>query len=339
MKILNAVLFLNLLSSEITFAKSVQFVKSWSLPSSYKVDGLQVGGLSGCVKQADKLHFISDDRGSFGGSRRVTFSWDAIKTEIIFDGAKNLLIENDNKNKTEKKILDLEGIALNSKNEFLVSNEGDANKKPRQPAEIFWVDNTGKRLRNIELPDLFITNLTGQQGKGLQNNLGFEGLNIDLTLNKWGAFAEAPVFTSVNKLADHIEFIESDMNSLKVDQTYSYPLPVFEGSAASLMMGVTEFLYLNDIDLLVLERGLEFTMQGIQFDTQLCFVKKDKNQKLTKECNYVFNNDQKLLKAIGRAGNFEGLCWLNEKKTQFLVVSDNNFSKKENTVFLLYDIK
>ena len=60
---------------------------------------------------------------------------------------------------------------------------------------------------------------------------------------------------------------------------------------------------------------------------------------LRRQCDYIFNNDQKLLKSISKTANFEGLCWLNEKKTQFLVVSDNNFSKNENTVFLLYNIK
>ena len=102
----------------------------------------------------------------------------------------------------------------------------------------------------IELPEIFKINLSGQQTQGLQNNLGFEGLNLDTNINKWGAFAEGPVVV-VNKPADHLLFIESKVDSPKVDEMYKYPLPTYEGGVSSMMMGVTEFLYLTSEELLL----------------------------------------------------------------------------------------
>lgn len=315
------------------FAKNIKFQKSWTLPPTFKVENLKVGGLSGCVKKNDRIYFVSDDRGGEGGARIVIFEWDSVTNELNLNSGKNLKIKNTN----SKKILDLEGIGLNSQNEFLMSNEGDLNKKPRQGPELFWADQAGNRLRKVELPSAFMPNLSGQQNSGIQNNLGFEGLSVDQELNRWGAILERPVLVGENQIADHIVMIESDLQSLKVDREYIYPLPQYEGSGISLDMGVTDFLYETQNDLLVLERGAELSMKGLLFNGQLCIAQKNKSE-INRKCPYVFNNDQAVLKAITKIPNFEGLCWLNEKKTQFLVVSDNNFSKTENTVFLLYNL-
>ena len=314
-------------------AKNIQFQKSWTLPPTFKVESLKVGGLSGCVKKNDRVYFVSDDRGGEGGARIVIFDWDSVANEIKLNSGKNLKIKNIN----SKKILDLEGIGLNSQSEFLVSNEGDLNKKPRQGPELFWVDQIGNRQRQVELPSAFMPNLSGQQNRGIQNNMGFEGLSVDQELNRWGAILERPVLVGENQIADHIVMIESDLQSLKVDREYNYPLPQYEGSGISLDMGVTDFLYETQNDIIILERGAELSMKGLLFNGQLCLGQKNKSE-INRKCPYVFNNDQTLLKAISKIPNLEGLCWLNEKKTQFLVVSDNNFSKTENTVFLLYNL-
>lgn len=314
-------------------AKNIQFQKSWTLPPGFKVDSLKVGGLSGCSQKNDSIYFISDDRGGEGGARIISFKWDALKNELDLNSGKNLKIKNTN----SKKILDLEGIGLNSQNEFLLSNEGDLNKKPRQGPELFWVNQSGQRLRDIQLPTEFLPNLSGQQTKGIQNNLGLEGLNMDLELQRWGAFLEGPLLTAENQADDHLVMIESDLLSLKTTRQYSYPLPQYEGSGFSVTMGLTDFVYESADHLLILERGASLSMQGLLFNAQLCLGQKNKSE-INRKCPYVFNSDQTLLKAITKIPNLEGLCWLNEKKTQFLVVSDNNFSKTENTVFLLYNL-
>ncbi len=314
-------------------AKNIQFQKSWTLPPTFKVEGLKVGGLSGCTQKIDSIDFISDDRGGEGGARIVSFKWDPLKNELDLNSGKNLKIKNAN----SKKILDLEGIGLNSQNEFLLSNEGDLNKKPRQGPELFWVNQAGQRVRNVQLPPEFLPNLSGQQTKGIQNNLGLEGLNVDLELQRWGAFLEGPLLTAENQAADHLVMVESDLQSLKATRQYSYSLPQYEGFGFSVTMGLTDFVYESADHLLILERGASLSMQGLLFNAQMCFGQKNKSE-INRKCPYVFNSDQTLLKAITKIPNLEGLCWLNEKKTQFLVVSDNNFSKTENTVFLLYNL-
>jgi hypothetical protein len=94
------------------FAKKIEFQKSWTLPPTFKVESLKVGGLSGCSQKNDSIYFISDDRGGEGGARIISFKWDTLKNELDLNSGKNLKIKNTN----SKKILDLEGIGLNSQN-------------------------------------------------------------------------------------------------------------------------------------------------------------------------------------------------------------------------------
>lgn len=343
--------------------------KVWSLPPSEKLSGLRVGGFSGCVKRDDRVYFISDDRGGEGGARIISYSWDSVKNELDLQSGKTLKIENLNK----KKILDLEGIAINSQGDFLLSNEGDLNKKPRQGPEIFWASAQVKRLRDVKIDSEFLPNPTGPQTQGIQNNLAFEGLSSDLVLKKWGAFLEGPLLVgseSVNTnkdandkdtgkdndkgsaakneapaLRDHLVYVESDIDSLKFDRKYKYPLPTVSGSF-SLLVGVTDFLMYSENELLVLERGAEFSLQGLLLNAQLCQASKLDPDRLDRKCFYTLNNDVQLLKKISTATNgktkaipnFEGLCWLNDKKTQLIIVSDNNFNKTENTLFLFYNL-
>lgn len=326
---LNSLLFFSLNLS----AQSVSFIKSWSLPPTQKIKKLKIGGLSGCVQEGAYIYFISDDRGGEGGARMIRFPWNAETENLEVNAGESILIANPD----SKKILDLEGIGF-SKNQFLLSNEGDLNKKPRQKPELFWVNRKGQRTSEIVLDPEFLPNLTGEQTQGIQNNLGFEGLNVDNGLQIWGAFLEGPVIKSAGTAADHLMLIEGGIDQNRIHKKWKYPLPQYEQSATTMALGVTDFLYVTDQQLLVLERGVELSLQGLSYNVQLCSAKKSANGFLERQCKYQFNHDKSLLAAIKKTTNFEGLCWVNEKKTHFLVVSDNNFSKNENTLFLLYKL-
>ena len=314
-------------------AQSVSFVKSWSIPSSQKIKKLKIGGLSGCVHEGDYIYFISDDRGGEGGARMIRFPWDSQTESLDVSRGESIMVQNTD----SKKILDLEGIGY-FKNQFLLSNEGDLNKKPRQKPELFWVDRKGQRTSEIILDDEFIPNATGEQTQGIQNNLGFEGLNVDSGLQIWGALLEGPVLRGATAIEDHLILIEGGLGQNRIQKKWKYPLPQYEQSASTMALGVTDFLYVTDQQLLVLERGVELSLQGLSYNVQLCSAKKSSNGILERQCKYQFNQDKSLLAAIKKTTNFEGLCWVNEKKTHFLVVSDNNFSKNENTLFLLYKL-
>lgn len=327
--------------STLSLAANVelQFVEIQSLASQFKIEKKLVGGLSGCAVYKDKIYFVSDDRGEVSGSRFLVFPINLKTFNIDFAKGKNVLI----KKESDQRILDLEGIGLLSESEILLSSEGDLNKKPRVMPQIFLVDSHGKRTQLVELPSEFLPERTGQQTKGVQNNLAFEGLNVDLGLKKWAAMLEAPLLQDVNQGVGHLLMIEGSTESkpLRVEKQWSYPVPTAaDPQSLQAYLGVTDIVYKNENELLVLERGVEISLAGLAFQTQICLAEKQKDGKnLSRQCFYSFNQDEKLKKELPHGANLEGLCWLNSEKTDLLVVSDNNFSSKDKTFFLRYKVK
>lgn len=314
---------------------SVSIVKTWTLPSDFKIEKKRVGGFSGCSLQDGKMYFVSDDRGSEGGPRIFTIPFDEAKPDISFAKAEVIAVKKDSTNK----ILDLEGIAVLSKNKILLSSEGDLNQKPRINPTLFWIDARGTKISTIQIPDAFLAEKSGQQTKGVQVNLGFEGLALDEDQKKWAAMLEGPLVQEPNEL----KLVESAINSDKFDSVFSYPIPTLYSTNPTQppglvgYFGVSDILFLNPSGYLILERGVRLTAGGVTYLTQLCHATKDKNQ-LSRQCLYSMNDDQQLKELIPNGANFEGLCWVNKQKKLFMAVSDNNFSKSEKTVFILYQL-
>lgn len=313
----------------------VVFKKIWTLPSSYKINKNKVGGLSGCSVHDSKIYFVSDDRGSHGGPRIVIFNYDANRQEIDFKNAETIFVKPD-----KNKFLDLEGIGVLNPERILLSSEGDYNQRPRNEPEIFWIDHSGKKIKSILFPTEFLPEKTGRQKKGIQNNLAFEGLSFNADSTRWAALLEAPLLQTPNEL----KLIESAIDSNQFDHIYSYPVPqaYFSKNESEkpvlAYFGPSDLLYLTAESFLVLERGVSLSTQGVGFRSQLCQVQKIDEKVLSRSCFYSMNEDEKLKVEIPNGANFEGLCWVNKQKKIFLTVSDNNFSKNEKTVFILYQL-
>ncbi|MFZ3230807.1 MAG: esterase-like activity of phytase family protein [Pseudobdellovibrio sp.] len=311
-------------------------LKKWTLPPDYKINKKKVGGLSGCSIFENKIYFVSDDRGSEGGPRIFIFKFDYAKQEIDFDKPAVINVQTDK----QSKILDLEGIAVLSNSNIFLSSEGDLNQKPRVNPDLFWINEKGERIKTVQSSDKFLPEKSGKQTKGVQNNLAFEGLAVDEEQKKWAVMLEAPLLQELTEL----KLVESSFESNKFDAVYSYPLPkLFTASQENdqkitAYFGVSDILFLNKTSYLILERGLKLSKEGLGYHTQFCEASRTDSQQLTRKCFYSMNEDVQLKDLIPSGANFEGLCWVNKQKKQFITVSDNNFSKSEKTVFILYQL-
>ncbi|MBC7464692.1 MAG: esterase-like activity of phytase family protein [Bdellovibrio sp.] len=315
----------------------VQALKKWSLPYDFKVEKKRVGGLSGCSMFEDHLYFVSDSRGAEGGPRIYVISFNSLKPEIDFSKASVISVKTD----SENKILDLEGIAVFDKDQIFLSSEGDLNQKPRQNPSLFWINTKGVKTKSVTMPEDYLPEKSGKQTKGVQNNLVFEGLSVDFELKKWAAMLEGPLVQDRASL----KLVESALDSTKFDKIYNYPTPVPYSSNPDAMpglnayYGISDILFLNSESFLTLERGVQFGRGGMGFHTQLCEAVKTKtSNELSRSCFYSMNDDESLKTDIPSGANFEGLCWVDKQKKKFIVVSDNNFSKSEKTVFILYQL-
>lgn len=315
---------------------SATVLKKWIMPSDWRIEKKRVGGLSACSMLDDKLYTVTDDRGSEGGPRIFIFNFDSAKSNIDFTKASVIQIKPDAKNK----ILDLEGISVISKDKIMLSSEGDLNQRPRVNPTLFWIDEKGQFTQTVQLPDSYLPEKSGQQTKGIQNNLGFEGLAIDTETKKWAAMLEGALVQD----SAHLKLVESTLDSLKFDTIYDYPIPTpfstdpNPPAGLTAFFGVSDILFLNPESFLILERGARFSKNGLIYPTQFCQATKEKNQQLSRRCFYSVNDDPAVKADLPDGANFEGLCWVNKQKKQFLTVSDNNFSKSEKTVFILYQL-
>ncbi len=331
------IIFIHLFSTLVFAAEyKVEVKKIWTLPFDFKIKTKKVGGLSGCAFADHHFYFVSDDRGSEGGPRFISFPFDSVRQEIDFNKSEVVFV----KLKKSEKVLDLEGIGIISKNLFLLSSEGDLNQKPRLNPSIFWVNGQGERLHEVTLPPEYLPEKSGQQTQGVQNNLAFEGLVVDLEYKMWAAMLEAPLLQGPKEL----KLVESALESNKFDHIYSYPVPTPFYSRSTIekamtaYFGVSDILYLSKESFLILERGATLSQAGIGFQTQLCEATKKQSPNLSRKCFYSMNEDAKLTAEIPNGANFEGLCWVDKQKKIFLTVSDNNFSKNQKTIFILYQL-
>lgn len=309
------------------------FKKAWQIPAQSKFENYTIGGLSGCSKIGDEIYFVSDDRGNQGAPRILVLKYDSQKSELNTTDLKWLRVTLP---AGEKTVLDMEGLARVSNDRTLLSSEGDLNQKPRQPIELFWVNEKGERTSKVTLPQKFLANPTGLQIRGAQNNKGFEGLSMDASLGLWGAILEGPLVQDPKKLV----MIEgSASGGTSVLNEWSYPLPQYIGDGLGAEMGVTDFVYDKNQNLITIERGVSISLNGVQFDAQMCTAEKNAASKSIKtSCFYDFAKDKALKTQVKEVQNYEGICWLNDQKTQFMVINDNNFSKTDNNLFLLYQI-
>lgn len=321
-----------LFSLPLLAAPKFTLKKVWQIPAQTKLENFTVGGLSGCSMLGEEIYFVSDDRGNQGHPRILVLNYDGQKSELNTKDRKWLRVAKPVDNKT---FLDMEGVARISADRTLISSEGDLSQKPRQPVSLFWINSSGQRISDVTLPTKFIANPSGLQTRGTQNNMGFEGLSMDADLGLWGAILEGPLVQDPTKLI----MIEGSASGTSVQNEWSYPIPQYIGDGLGAAMGVTDFVYDKNQSLIVIERGVSLSLNGVSYDAQMCTAEKNAATKsIKKNCFYDFAQDKTLKAHVKEVLNYEGICWLNDQKTQFMVINDNNFSKTENNLFLLYQI-
>jgi hypothetical protein len=354
-KLISAVsVFLFSLSS---LALDLEYLSQVVIPTKQVFQKSKIGGLSGLVfdSSTQKLFAISDDRGIVDEPRIYQFKLEISAKDFKVEPEKVIFLtvnESEMSHKTTgsspklfAKVLDPEAISMTPWGDFLVTNEGDMNKRPRALPQIFTVNATGTIMREYEIPKDFIPEASGAQKKGVQNNMAFEGLAASPNGKEWMAATEAPLMQDPS---DSVRFLQYEMPEawiLKPAKEYKYPLAEKQmnmQTGLELQKGVSEVHYLNEHELLVLERLVQISKQGMDLKVQLYrtdLKQADPQGKLMKSLVLDFGT---LEPKIGRIGNFEGMTWgpnLPDGRRTLIFVSDDNFMKSLRTQFLLFAVK
>lgn len=333
---------------------SIEFYGESTLPKKTIVGGELVGGLSGIFWNGKRLYSVSDDRGKYGKPRFFEFDLIIKNSTVKLEPLKAIKLEGID----SMWRLDLEGISLLPNGDFVFTSEGDNNVKPRALPKVFITNANGAYKSELLVPSKFLPDLLGQQKKGIQNNRGFEGLTSSSDGQNIYIMNESPIMGDQNSKKDAqwlrmVHYIK-DGDSFKFYEEYAYLLDRQDktGKGTEVFRGLTDVLYVGDSKFITLERGTRLGSQGFTYAAAIYLVDFSKSKDVSTIDNLSLSNavsarkerlidfEKALIKF--KIENYEGLSWgpvLLDGRRTLLVLSDNNFSNRENTQLLVFAVK
>jgi 3-phytase len=306
-----------------SFGQTVEILKSQTFETGLRINQHRYGGISGLSYADGILWGISDDRGQFGPPRIYKHSLKDLSVKI----ENELLV----KEPADSSVVDFEAIHRFKDGSFLISSEGDLDKKPRvMPFVRFWSEKDQWQM-GLEFPDGFLPEKIGMQTKGLQNNFAFEGVAVNDDETSIFLVSEVPLYQNQNS---ELEFLQYDKvaKDWKFIQRKAYMRDHPPESSLEIVRGVSELLFWKKDYFLTLERYVRLSKKkAYVFGAELFSVHSTDMKK------------KKLFSLEGDlAGNWEGMAWgpdLSDGRKQLILVTDNNFEKRTPTRFLFLSFK
>jgi hypothetical protein len=347
------ILFLLVLQVAEVRAQQFTYLDHVDLPTKEKFQSSKLGGLSGLVQDPTEKEIywaVSDDRGAKGEPRFYKFRIQYKAKKLLVEPLEVIWLKWDQSPLSHEKkivsahkfseIFDLEAVAFLPWGDFLFSSEGDLNHRPRVNPTLFSVNKEGVIQKKYEIPEEYLSEISGQQKKGLENNHAFEGMAMSPDQKSLWVAAEGPLLQE--KTSQNVRLLEynfPDAWVLKPSRSLLYPLKPEEGE---LERGISEIIFLDSSQLLVLERAASLGSGGVQFSVQIFKVDMKvpaSSSNLQKTKIFDFKS---LEKSIGPLSNFEAIAWgpvLEKGQKTLIFLSDDNFKKSQKTQFVLVEFK
>lgn len=345
---------------------SLKLISSIEIPFEETFQNTKVGGLSGIDYDAKKdlYYLICDDRSMFNDSRFYTAKIRLLENkveDIDFQSVSTLKNETGKVygdwNTTPTTSADPEDIRFNPKTNTLIwSSEGarvlTADKEVLQDPSLNFMDLKGNFLGNVTLPE----NLKMQKlEKGPRNNGTLEGITFDFNYKNIYTNIEEPLFedgdlanTSKGGL---IRLYQFDAKTKKNIAQFGYQLePIAREpnpKGAFGVNGVSAIQYYGKNQLLVVERSYSTGTQACTIKVFLCDLKKatDVKNHLSLQNQKLELASKKLILNMDDLGifidNIEGLTFgpkLTNGNPSIIFISDNNFSDKQKTQALVFEL-
>jgi predicted extracellular nuclease len=334
--------------------RRLEFLGEAILPNDFDFEGTRVGGLSGLAYDSgnDLFYVVSDDPALSSPARLYSLTIDLVdghldSGDVQLQGVTRLLDLDGSPFAPYS--LDGEGIALSPSGGYFISSEGNVDRSVDPFLREF--NHYGAPLRSLRLPKRFLPRREGR--RGVRHNLAFESL----TLSPDGRF----LFTATeNALSQDGPTADLERGSpariLRYDpasgkrlaehlyQVEPVPEPP-EHEGGFHVNGLVELLALDGNRLLALERAYS---QGVGNTIRLYLVDLSAASDIRKKdlghrSHRVHPVDKTLLLDLAdldvKLENLEGLSFgrsLEDGRRTLLLVSDNNFSQRQQTQFLAF---
>ena len=356
-------------SSRIFNKLSIEYIGAYQVPNDFQVKNTRVGGLSGLTydRQRDRFYAISDDRGEQAPARFYTLKLNLDKTNPQqvklqqVDITDVTLLKNSSGETYPRGETDTEAIALTPQASVFISSEGDRNKNI--PPFINEFDlKTGKVKQALPIPQRYLPDPEGK--RGVQNNLAFEGITLSPTGTLPASGEALRLFATTESALVQDKEVTKVGNNGKIPGAKNRWLHYLISDRAEI---ISEHLYqLDSPPLGAIEHGLP-EIQSI--DTSGHFLTLERSfglfgfrAKLFQATMAGATDTSKITSFKGNTtiqpiqkqlafdlqqlniyiDNLEGMALgsrLPDGSQTLLLVSDNNFSSRQITQFLLFKFK
>jgi hypothetical protein len=264
---------------------------------------------------------------------------------------------------------DFEGIALLPDGTFAVASEG-TDQPPRLPPAIDIYGRFGDHVRTLVVPGKFVPEKTGAAARGARGNAGFESVALTPDARRLFTAAELPLIqdgdpprVGAGGRTRIIEYV-ARRDTFEPAREFAYDLePIVQApfAAGASINGLVELVALDRSTLLVLERAyvedkdnpavgrctirIFSVALGAATDVSGIESLKDRTdvvpaaKTLLLDLSQVQGLSPELAPSLD---NFEAMTFgprLPDGRATLLVASDDNFSAKQRTWFLLFAIE
>lgn len=354
---------------------SLDFLSEYQLPKT-KFKDTPVGGLSAITydRQRNKFYALSDDRSQLAPARFYTLGLSVKRTDKGEIGIDKVKVEDvtfitDDQGKTYAQgSIDPEGMSLSPRGTVFISSEGVPSSGIAPFIREFDV-NTGQQRSNLMLPERYLAhkdtpdqNQEEQPPRGIQDNLGFEALTLELGSLAGGNGDPFRLFTATESA------LWQDALPPKSEESARIRLMHYLIGPISRPMVVAEHLYLLDptpagaidngltelvtVDMgghfLTLERTYGVLGASAKIYQMAMSAATDTStiETLKGDISRIEPVKKKLLLDLSELGiyldNLEAMTLgprLPDGSQSLLLVSDDNFRDAQITQFLLFRLK
>ncbi len=265
--------------------------------------------------------------------------------------------------------LDAEAIAMTRSGRIYVASEGVQNREPRVPPSITIYNRRVEYLGRLPVPERFIPPERGAITRGARDNAAFESLALTPDERHLFTAAELPLVQDGpppsferGALTRILEY-EADGDGFRPAREFAYPLDAAakaEFAPRLVINGVVELLALGAKDLLVMERSFADESGGerrtvaririyrasLEDATDVSRIESLTGHRRLRPARKTLLLDlggvKGLSAELAQLDNFEGMAFgpvLPDGSRTLLLVSDDNFSTRQRTAFLLFRIR
>lgn len=346
---------------------SLRFINEYIVPNGMQFKETTVGGLSGIDydKAGGVYYMICDDPSARSPARfytaKLLISKNGIDSVVFMDVATILNAQGKSYpdiNKDRIHSADLEAMRYDPVQDILIrSSEGQRiirdGKQELQNPDIVMMDRNGRYIDSFSLPaNLYIQS----EEKGPRHNSVFEGLTFaddnSVYISLEDAIYEDGRSAGTGDSTSWTRFLKFDRRTKKQSAQFAYQLdavshvPVPPG--AFKINGVSDILYIGNDKFIVIERGystgrlpsdIRVYLADIKNAGDISAVSSLTTQPVEKPIT------KKLLLNMNELDifidNIEGVTFgpvLPNGHRSLIFVSDNNFSPKQKTQFLLFEV-